>query len=215
VQLGITGLCVYEVDKEVAKEDSANENLRLRRRIAELESVVRGLKNSPHPRWAATGVPTEELHRMYRRRNRDPDGTTTEATSSAASESSDSSPASDDLETLIAIPPPTELQVVSDVQPPSSETLFIPAAPQQPLALPINSQLPQDWCHPLDQSFLLDPSAFAFPVGDWGLSQSLSQSHNDAWTLNSPCAYDDWMMTAQSSFLDQLGPFDWQNFLTF
>ncbi|KZT43835.1 hypothetical protein SISSUDRAFT_502476 [Sistotremastrum suecicum HHB10207 ss-3] len=35
------------------------ENLRLRRRIAELERVIRELQKKPHPRWASSGLPTD------------------------------------------------------------------------------------------------------------------------------------------------------------
>ncbi|KAJ6586983.1 hypothetical protein DFH09DRAFT_241376 [Mycena vulgaris] len=51
-QLGLTGLCVYEVDDPSARQaDAQDESSRLLHRIAELEGVVRELKNRPHPRW--------------------------------------------------------------------------------------------------------------------------------------------------------------------
>ncbi|KAI0789138.1 hypothetical protein C8Q75DRAFT_174060 [Abortiporus biennis] len=50
-QLGLTGLCVYEVDDPNQRNDVSDEQLRLQKRIAELESVIRELKNKPHPRW--------------------------------------------------------------------------------------------------------------------------------------------------------------------
>ncbi|KAJ7084443.1 hypothetical protein B0H15DRAFT_849214 [Mycena belliarum] len=46
-QLGLTGLCVYEIDDSSIQGESS----RLLSRIAELESVVRELRNRPHPRW--------------------------------------------------------------------------------------------------------------------------------------------------------------------
>ncbi|KAH9935483.1 uncharacterized protein B0H18DRAFT_413697 [Fomitopsis serialis] len=55
-QLGLTGLCVYEVDDPSRKHpsgDSQDEKCRLQKRVAELESVIRELKNKPHPRWVA------------------------------------------------------------------------------------------------------------------------------------------------------------------
>ncbi|KAI0070180.1 hypothetical protein K474DRAFT_1609180 [Panus rudis PR-1116 ss-1] len=52
-QLGLTGLCVYEVDDPSQRNDVPDEQLRLQKRVAELESVIRELKNKPHPRWAA------------------------------------------------------------------------------------------------------------------------------------------------------------------
>jgi hypothetical protein len=53
IQLGLTGLCVYEVDDPAARDDpNVDEATRLRSRIAELESLVRELRGKPHPRWA-------------------------------------------------------------------------------------------------------------------------------------------------------------------
>ncbi|KAJ7108884.1 hypothetical protein C8R43DRAFT_1043856 [Mycena crocata] len=48
-QLGLSGNCVYEVDdpSRQGKQDDA----RLMGRIAELEGVIRELKQKPHPRW--------------------------------------------------------------------------------------------------------------------------------------------------------------------
>ncbi|KAJ3554080.1 hypothetical protein NM688_g3290 [Phlebia brevispora] len=54
-QLGLTGLCVYEVDDPNQRHDNVDEKTRLQKRVAELESVIRELKNKPHPRWAQTG----------------------------------------------------------------------------------------------------------------------------------------------------------------
>lgn len=53
IQLGLTGLCVYETDDPASRDDpSLSETQRLRKRIAELEALVREMKNKPHPRWA-------------------------------------------------------------------------------------------------------------------------------------------------------------------
>ncbi|TCD63982.1 hypothetical protein EIP91_004715 [Steccherinum ochraceum] len=55
IELGLTGLCVYQVDDPTAMDDpNLDQNMRLRRRIAELESLVRDLRGGagkPHPRW--------------------------------------------------------------------------------------------------------------------------------------------------------------------
>ncbi|KAJ6534632.1 hypothetical protein DFH09DRAFT_119280 [Mycena vulgaris] len=51
-QLGITGNCVYEVD-DPNRQGKPDEGARLMNRIAELEGVIRELKNKPHPRWLA------------------------------------------------------------------------------------------------------------------------------------------------------------------
>ncbi|KAI0267143.1 hypothetical protein BC834DRAFT_98793 [Gloeopeniophorella convolvens] len=50
-QLGITGLCVYEVDDPSQRADVADDKSRLQKRVAELEGVIRELKHKPHPRW--------------------------------------------------------------------------------------------------------------------------------------------------------------------
>ncbi|EAU86280.1 hypothetical protein CC1G_08004 [Coprinopsis cinerea okayama7 len=67
IQLGLTGLCVYEIDDPALRDDpSLDENTRLRNRIAELESLVRELRGKPHPRWADSnfrdGDPNEKWH---------------------------------------------------------------------------------------------------------------------------------------------------------
>ncbi|KAJ7763549.1 hypothetical protein DFH07DRAFT_395358 [Mycena maculata] len=51
-QLGLTGNCVYETD-DPSSQDKQDEGNRLMGRIAELEGVIRELKNKPHPRWLA------------------------------------------------------------------------------------------------------------------------------------------------------------------
>ncbi|CCM03581.1 uncharacterized protein FIBRA_05718 [Fibroporia radiculosa] len=51
-----TGLCVYEVDdpsRKTSSGEAQDERDRLQKRVAELESVIRELKNKPHPRWVA------------------------------------------------------------------------------------------------------------------------------------------------------------------
>lgn len=49
-QLGLTGLCIYEID-DPSQRDDQDEKSRLQSRVAELERVIRELKNKPHPRW--------------------------------------------------------------------------------------------------------------------------------------------------------------------
>ncbi|KAH9858817.1 hypothetical protein C2E23DRAFT_21481 [Lenzites betulinus] len=57
-QLGLTGLCVYEVDNPSHRANAQDEAARLQKRVAELESIIRELKNKPHPRWAQPGTTT-------------------------------------------------------------------------------------------------------------------------------------------------------------
>ncbi|KAF7342943.1 hypothetical protein MVEN_01724300 [Mycena venus] len=53
-QLGLSGNCVYEVDdRSRLGQEKLDEETRLMNRIAELEGVIRELKNKPHPRWFA------------------------------------------------------------------------------------------------------------------------------------------------------------------
>ncbi|KAJ7187842.1 hypothetical protein C8R46DRAFT_1340777 [Mycena filopes] len=65
-QLGLTGNCVYEVD-DPSRQGKQDEESRMKSRIAELEGVIREMKNKPHPRWLAekgsktTGA-AEEIH---------------------------------------------------------------------------------------------------------------------------------------------------------
>ncbi|KAI0786148.1 hypothetical protein C8Q75DRAFT_794216 [Abortiporus biennis] len=73
IQLGLTGLCVYEVDDPALRDDpNIDENTRLRNRIAELESLVRELRGKPHPRWAepnfCDGDVNEKWHSRSSRR---------------------------------------------------------------------------------------------------------------------------------------------------
>ncbi|KAJ6499242.1 hypothetical protein C8R45DRAFT_109050 [Mycena sanguinolenta] len=63
-QLGLTGLCVYEVDNPSGKSKDHDERSRLQTRIVELEGVIRKLKNKPHPRWGAPD--TNLLHSPVR-----------------------------------------------------------------------------------------------------------------------------------------------------
>lgn len=58
-QLGLTGLCVYEVDDPSQRNEAQDEGARLRKRVAELEGVIRELKNKPHPRWTQGASTTE------------------------------------------------------------------------------------------------------------------------------------------------------------
>ncbi|KAJ3479462.1 hypothetical protein NLI96_g9043 [Meripilus lineatus] len=44
-------LCVYEVDDPNQRQEVSDEQIRLQKRVAELESVIRELKNKPHPKW--------------------------------------------------------------------------------------------------------------------------------------------------------------------
>lgn len=65
-QLGLTGLCVYEVDDPSQRSDAQDESSRLRKRVAELEGVIRELKNKPHPRWTqSASTVSEEVDKWH------------------------------------------------------------------------------------------------------------------------------------------------------
>ncbi|KAJ7473512.1 hypothetical protein FB451DRAFT_1035630, partial [Mycena latifolia] len=49
-QLGLSGHCVYE-DDDPNRQSQKDEHARLTNRIAELEAVIRELRNKSHPRW--------------------------------------------------------------------------------------------------------------------------------------------------------------------
>ncbi|KAJ3829126.1 hypothetical protein F5880DRAFT_1607887 [Lentinula raphanica] len=53
-QLGLTGHCVYEVDDPNQRSSNQDESSRLLERVAELEGVIRELKNKPNPRWISS-----------------------------------------------------------------------------------------------------------------------------------------------------------------
>ncbi|KAF8806386.1 hypothetical protein BYT27DRAFT_7339039 [Phlegmacium glaucopus] len=61
-QLGLTGLCVYEVDDPTQRTETQDESSRLIKKVAELEGVIRELKNKPHPRWAQASNSGEKCH---------------------------------------------------------------------------------------------------------------------------------------------------------
>lgn len=212
VQLGITGLCVYEVDKDVVRDDPANENIRLRKRIAELESVVRGLKNNPHPRWAASGVPTEDLPKMYRKRFREQQSTTINTTTketkacspTAAQQTSEmnysgkltfdrSSPATSEEPGRKS---PSESDESSRRT--SSEAIFIPSAQQYPPSFPTTPFALPDIADPMNQAFFMESSLFA-PLSSDVDTDPFYQS--DLWLSGNTC--DDWIFGEQQPATNQ------------
>ncbi|CAA7261626.1 unnamed protein product [Cyclocybe aegerita] len=66
-QLGLTGLCVYEVDDPSQRTDAQDESSRLLKRVAELEGVIRELKNKPHPRWIQPASSGEDFEKWQAR----------------------------------------------------------------------------------------------------------------------------------------------------
>ncbi|KAF9049786.1 hypothetical protein BJ165DRAFT_1453750 [Panaeolus papilionaceus] len=81
-QLGLTGLCVYEVDDPSQRTDTQDESARLLKRVAELEGVIRELKNKPHPRWVQGTNAGEDFDKWQPRGG--PHGDEASASSSSA-----------------------------------------------------------------------------------------------------------------------------------
>ncbi|TFK54433.1 hypothetical protein OE88DRAFT_1194961 [Heliocybe sulcata] len=98
-QLGLTGLCVYEVDDPNQRHDEQDEKSRLQKRVAELEGVIRELKNKPHPRWAHPGDGPERWHSRARLADScDKDGASTDDQANTPSSFGAFEPWSDDQE---------------------------------------------------------------------------------------------------------------------
>ncbi|KAF8844352.1 hypothetical protein BDN67DRAFT_1008194 [Paxillus ammoniavirescens] len=95
-QLGLTGLCVYEVDDPSQRSDAQDESSRLRKRVAELEGVIRELKNKPHPRWVQSGSsPSEEFDKWHARAQSRP--ASEDPPTESRNQSGPSSPSSTDV----------------------------------------------------------------------------------------------------------------------
>lgn len=136
-QLGLTGLCVYEVDDPSQRTDVQDEGSRLRQRVAELEGVIRELKNKPHPRWVQAGsTPEVEFEKWHARsqsrsaaeQQRTEQQTETEsASSSSASPSrtacSNSGPRGDEPPSSPHLPSPSHTRpALAFPQPPTDST---------------------------------------------------------------------------------------------
>ncbi|KZT11027.1 uncharacterized protein LAESUDRAFT_693551 [Laetiporus sulphureus 93-53] len=87
-QLGLTGLCVYEVDdpsRKCSSGDSQDEQSRLQKRVAELESVIRELKNKPHPRWVSGADAVEKIEKVLGESSNSPSSAPKDTQSSPSS----------------------------------------------------------------------------------------------------------------------------------
>lgn len=91
-QLGLTGLCVYEVDDPNQRSDAQDESSRLLKRVAELEGVIRELKNKPHPRWVqSNNIPADDYDKWHSR-VQSPPIVPSPPSSASSSEKADSPP---------------------------------------------------------------------------------------------------------------------------
>ncbi|KAF9475765.1 hypothetical protein BDN70DRAFT_813518 [Pholiota conissans] len=135
-QLGLTGLCVYEVDDPSQRTDTQDESSRLLKRVAELEGVIRELKNKPHPRWVQSTSSGEEFERRHSR----PQGGSDESCPSNApsppmsSSSSDKGDSSSNRSTSLhpnsfngSLPPSIHLPVSPDTR--RMRSPFSPSSP--------------------------------------------------------------------------------------
>ncbi|KAF4620844.1 hypothetical protein D9613_000724 [Agrocybe pediades] len=96
-QLGLTGLCVYEVDDPSQRTETQDESSRLLKRVAELEGVIRELKNKPHPRWVQSTSNGEDFEKWGSRPQTASEGSSSGSSSSppmssSSSERGDNSP---------------------------------------------------------------------------------------------------------------------------
>ncbi|KAG1775449.1 hypothetical protein EV702DRAFT_1199472 [Suillus placidus] len=120
-QLGLTGLCVYEVDDPSQRTDVQDEGSRLRQRVAELEGVIRELKNKPHPRWVQAGsTPEVEFEKWHARSQ----------CSAAEQQQTEQQTKTQSTSLSSASPSPTACSISRDESHPS------PQLPSPPLARP-------------------------------------------------------------------------------
>lgn len=126
VQLGITGLCVYEVDNPSHRADSEDDGSRLRQRVAELEGVIRQMKNKPHPRWVRSAA-SAELDG-----NDKPQSSCSESSSSGLSDRLSSEPgegASTTAALILPLQPSFSVMPPSGTQSPVAHTSGCPTSP--------------------------------------------------------------------------------------
>ncbi|KAK0212558.1 hypothetical protein DFS33DRAFT_1282629 [Desarmillaria ectypa] len=135
-QLGLTGLCVYEVDDPNQRSDTQDESSRLLKRVAELEGVIRELKNKPHPRWLQPGcqqMPPEAENSSH-------DSTVSDSSMpSSSAPMKHSNPRTLHSPTSPAYPPTSGLRI--DSSPSSQSSSCFSASPistPSPIATPID-----------------------------------------------------------------------------
>lgn len=134
-QLGLTGLCVYEVDDPNQRSDTQDESSRLLKRVAELEGVIRELKNKPHPRWLQPGCQQMPPETESPSQNPGPHDFTASYSSIPSSSAPVKHPASPTSPTY---PPSGRLRIDSS---PSSQSSCFSASPistPSPIATPID-----------------------------------------------------------------------------
>ncbi|KIL00703.1 hypothetical protein PAXRUDRAFT_129276 [Paxillus rubicundulus Ve08.2h10] len=121
-----TGLCVYEVDDPSQRSDAQDESSRLRKRVAELEGVIRELKNKPHPRWVQSGSsPSEEFDKWHARAQSRP--------------VSEDSPTESRNQSGLSSPLPTDVNANSNAEPSGKKP---PHVHNQPLQQSYRPSLP-------------------------------------------------------------------------
>ncbi|KAK0241493.1 hypothetical protein EDD85DRAFT_819124 [Armillaria nabsnona] len=137
-QLGLTGLCVYEVDDPNQRSDTQDESSRLLKRVAELEGVIRELKNKPHPRWLQPGCQQMAPEAENSSQDPVPHDSTASYSSRPSSSAPMKHPASPTSPTSPTYPPTGGLRIDSS---PSSQSSCFSASPistPSPIATPID-----------------------------------------------------------------------------
>ncbi|KAK0226210.1 hypothetical protein IW262DRAFT_750548 [Armillaria fumosa] len=136
-QLGLTGLCVYEVDDPNQRSDTQDESSRLLKRVAELEGVIRELKNKPHPRWLQPGCQQMAPEAENLSQNPVPHDSTASYSNISSSSSPVKHPASPTSPTY---PRTSGLRIDSTGSPSSQSSCFSasPISTPSPIATPID-----------------------------------------------------------------------------
>ncbi|KAK0484371.1 hypothetical protein EDD18DRAFT_1083564 [Armillaria luteobubalina] len=137
-QLGLTGLCVYEVDDPNQRSDTQDESSRLLKRVAELEGVIRELKNKPHPRWLQPGCQQMAPEAEISSQNPAPHDSTVSYSTIPSSSAPVKHPASP---TSTTYPRTSGLRIDSTGSPGSSQSSCFSASPistPSPIATPID-----------------------------------------------------------------------------
>ncbi|KAK0486094.1 hypothetical protein IW261DRAFT_777877 [Armillaria novae-zelandiae] len=136
-QLGLTGLCVYEVDDPNQRSDTQDESSRLLKRVAELEGVIRELKNKPHPRWLQPGYQQMPPEAESSSQNPVPHDSTASYSNIPSSSAPVKQPASPTSPTY---PPTSGLRIDSTGSPSSQSSCFSasPISTPSPIATPID-----------------------------------------------------------------------------
>ncbi|KAH8989987.1 hypothetical protein EDB92DRAFT_812891 [Lactarius akahatsu] len=169
IQLGIvryspcTGLCMYEVDDPGQRTEAANDKTRLQMRVAELEGVIRELKNKPHPRWTQSSSDTYQIQAIH---------SLTSSTPFAEKHASKTSQGEPETSGVVAPSPPPNIDISmvskergsrqASLAPPPLEVLLRPRSPtfMDPFSVAPSSSSDSPLAPDIDDAGMLPLSAF-------------------------------------------------------